>query len=221
MSPSLKCYVKLIFFNNPFALVLKFRNLLQLCSYSSNLPFCDYFGSLFSPKQASTAGRPAEDETLSVFPGPQPLVLLLKERDSGRGLPSGGVPSLSRDWLWCLRPTQRLLTMVMISLQWTRGIKIPWAGLCSPACLCAENHLPLLDFTGAVGVHAFPRLFLTIVQCGRHSYFPHFIDEKRRLRHIQATFSQSESQIYPEPRVLSSNCISSCISGGIWRWLFR
>ena len=51
--PSPKCYVKFMLFNNPFALVLEFKNILQLRSSSSS-PFCHFLWSFPPPGPTPT-----------------------------------------------------------------------------------------------------------------------------------------------------------------------
>ena len=131
MSPSPKCYVKLILFNNPFALALELG---ISCGYAFTLQFA--FLSLFgvtSPSWlASTAGRPAESETLSVLPRPQPLGSSPQRIDSGWGDTQQKGPFYQRRWaLMSLRHTQWLLMTVIVSSQCKRATKFLWLASCT------------------------------------------------------------------------------------------
>lgn len=189
VSLSLKRYVKFTLFNNPFALVLEFRNILQLCVYSPVCLFVTSEGHFFPSKQASAAGRPREMETLSVSsPDLNPLVLLGGKgsgwEDAQRGafcqqrsaLVSPSEPEGFWGWLWFLRGVQGV----------QRSLVLAWTA-CTVQCPLHRESSFSSSFHRGSGITRLPSFIPHNSPMWWVLFLSPFTDEILRLRDIQPT----------------------------------
>lgn len=139
----------------------------------SSSPFCHFFGSLFSPKKASTARRPEETEILPGLPRPQPLGPSVQSAGQWPGVAQQRGAFYQQRWALMSQTHPVTSDDGYDFLAVCQGTKLPWAG-----CTVRHVFMPRIIlpswFHRAEGLHAFLDYLLTVVPCGRYYCSPFY-----------------------------------------------